>query len=292
MEITDTNSALNYLERIGYYRLSGYWYPFRERSSSTYVSDTFKQGSTFKNAVDLYVFDKKLRLLVLDGLERIEVALRVDISHTLGEKDPFAYLKPELFHKKFSVCVDERKGVSKHRSWLNKHEQLIDRSKEKFIDHYKKTYELPVAIWVACEVWDFGTLSMLFNGMKENDQDNICEKYGISNGRIFATWLRSLNYLRNICAHHSRLWNRNIIDQPRLPSKTQLHWIKSIENDNHAKARCFLLLKITHHLLRHINPRSSWTERMKTHLLEFPNLTHLELDLGSMGAQPNWHEDW
>ena len=90
-----------------------------------------------------------------------------------------------------------------------------------FIDHHKKKYGLPLPIWIASEVWDFGTLSHLFGGMREKEQDAIAERYGICNGCVFASWLRSLNYLRNVCAYHSRLWNRNMTDQPRKPANDE-----------------------------------------------------------------------
>lgn len=244
LTVTDRAKALEYLERIGYYRLSGYWYPFRQRSGlcilldeqggkpvkkkrrpTTIAFDEFRSGASFEDAVQLYVFDKKLRLLTMDALERIEIALRVDISHTLGKIDPFAYLKPELFHHKFGQDLNNGHGVTKHHDWLGQHARLINRSREEFIRHNKQKYGLPLAIWVACEVWDFGTMSQLYDGMRERDQDAISAKYGICSGRVFATWLRSLSYLRNVCAHHSRLWNRNIIDQPRLPPAEDVGWL-------------------------------------------------------------------
>ncbi|OZI37310.1 abortive phage resistance protein [Bordetella genomosp. 10] len=309
MVVTDGGRALDCLKRIGYYRLSGYWFAFRERSGplcmldehgrkpktvreERLVLDTFRAGTTFQDAVDLYVFDKKLRLLVLDALERVEVALRVDVSHTLGQLDRFAYLKPDLFHSEFSSDLDKASGVTRHHGWLGKHAQLIGRSKEEFVRHSLARYGLPLAIWVACEVWDFGTLSTLYNGMRESEQDAIAGRYGIGSGRIFATWLRSLNYLRNVCAHHSRLWNRNIVDQPKLPGATELPWVVPFETDVHARARCFLLLKITQHLLSVVNPRSSWAARMKAHLMMFPDLSHLGLNLGGMGAPVGWDADW
>jgi abortive infection bacteriophage resistance protein len=309
MAVTDRARALDYLERIGYYRLSGYWFAFRERSEplclldefgrkpkkvreERIALDAFRAGTTFQNAVDLYVFDKQLRLLVMDALERIEVALRVDVSHTLGQLDRFAYLKPELFHDEFSVKLDKDTGVTRHHEWLGKHAQLIGRSREEFVRHNRAKYGLPLAIWVACEVWDFGTLSTLFNGLREAEQDTIACQYGVSNGRVFATWLRSLNYLRNVCAHHSRLWNRNIVDQPKLPSSSEQAWVTPFEADAHARARCFLLLKITRHLLRVVNPRSSWADRMKAHLRAFPDLSHLGLNLAGLGAHCGWEADW
>nr|WP_273261255.1 Abi family protein [Lautropia mirabilis] len=331
--VTDPNLALQHLERIGYYRLSGYWYAFRERSAvacpldnnlrkpskvteTRITLDSFIPGASFHDAVALYIFDKKLRMLVMDAMERIEIALRVDISHTLGKLDPFAYLKPELLHEDFSIKLDSTRGVTEHHTWLGKHAQLISRSKEHFIDHNKERYGLPIAIWVACEVWDFGTLSKLFGGMRERDQDAIAQKYGIGNGRVFASWLRSLNHLRNICAHHGRLWNRNISDQPRLPNTrgsagpkahlststggeghTKQHlgnppWVKHFESDTHARARCYVLLIIVKHLLATICPNSSWPDRMKAHLDAFPPLDHVGLNLRGMGAPDDWQAIW
>lgn len=309
IRITDRQRALDNLERIGYYRLSGYWFAFRERSgpvvllddqgkkprkvrTDTLALDQFKPGATFLNAVDLYVFDKQLRLLTMDALERIEIALRVDLAHALGKLDKFAYLKPELFHPEFRDKLDKDSGVSRHHEWLGKHAQLISRSKEEFVRHNKTRYGLPLAIWVACEVWDFGTLSTLFSGMRESGQDLIAHQYGVGNGRIFASWLRSLNYLRNVCAHHSRLWNRNIVDQPRLPPAAEYRWLAPFESNLHARARCYLLLCITCHLLKVINPRSNWPQRMEAHLAAFPDLSHLGLNQAGMGASAGWELQW
>ena len=311
LAVTDHLKALEYLQRIGYYRLSGYWFPFRERSGpltlldergrkparpnkvETVALDDFRPGATFENAVRLYVFDKQLRLLVMDALERIEIALRVDVSHTLGQLDRFAYLDPALFHPEFSEKLHNSKGVTRHHEWLGKHARLINESKEEFVRHNKTRYGLPLAVWVACEVWDFGTLSRLYAGMRVDEQDAISARYGIHNGRIFATWLRSLNYLRNVCAHYSRLWNRNIVDQPKLPPATEVPWVAPFEDSGHLRARCFLLLRIARHLLQVVNPNSSWPERMKTHLQEdFPDLDHLGLNLAGMGAPDDWAAEW
>jgi abortive infection bacteriophage resistance protein len=310
MLVTDRAKALECLERIGYYRLSGYWFPFRERSGKccllnwrgekskkgrvdTLVFDVFKPGARFQLAVDLYVFDKQLRLLVMDALERIEIALRVDLAYSLGNLDRFAYLKPALFHAEFSEKLDRDSGVSRHHDWIGKQAQLVSRSKEEFVRHNKEKYGLPLAIWVACEVWDFGAMSTLFSGMREAEQDVVAIKYGVKNGRIFASWLRSLNYLRNVCAHHSRLWNRNIVEQPKLPPASEVSWVADFEGNDHAKARCFQLIRMTRHLLGVINPNSSWPERMKAHLLhEFPDLSHLGLNLQGMGAPEGWEAQW
>ena len=310
LAVTDRTKALESLKRIGYYRLSGYWHSFRERTGplvllgregrkparprkvETIALDSFKPGATLQDAVRLYVFDKQLRLLAVDALERIEIALRVEVAHTLGQHDPFAYLRPTLFHQDFSDKLDADSGLTRHHAWLAKQAQLINRSKEEFVCHNRRQYGLPLAIWVACEVWDFGTLSTLFAGMREADQDAIAAHYGVQNGRIFATWLRSLNYLRNVCAHHSRLWNRNIVDQPKFPPASALPWVAPFARDGHARARCFPLLCLLRHLLAVINPHSTWAKRLQAHLLAFPDLGHLDLDVAAMGAPADWLVNW
>ncbi|MDP2221567.1 MAG: Abi family protein [Hydrogenophaga sp.] len=298
--VSDRDKALRCLQRMGYYRLSGYWYAFRERSGpccllnkqrsgksqekgELLALDTFKYGATFQNAVDLYVFDKELRLLAMDALERVEIALRVDVSHTLGQLDPFAYLRPELFHSTFSHILNKDSGITRHHEWMSKHAQLILRSKEEFVSHNRSKYGFPLALWVACEVWDFGTLSTLFGGMREAKQDAIAARYGVSNGRVFASWLRSLNYLRNVCAHHSRLWNRNIVDQPRLPSVAEMPWVDPFAHSGHALARCFLLLRVLRQLLGVINPTSSWPSRMKERSGIVPRSESLGVEFGGYG---------
>ena len=137
-------------------------------------------------------------------------------------------------------------------------------------------------------------MSTLFAGMLEADQDAISRSYGIGNGRIFASWLRSLNYLRNVCAHHSRLWNRNVIDQPRLPPVSQVPWAEAFHADQHLQARPFLLLCLCQHLTKRINPRSTWGRRLKKLLdEEFPALEHVGFSLTAMGVDSGWRlREW
>ncbi|UUC91578.1 Abi family protein [Comamonas sp. C11] len=296
MDIGDPEKAAEYLERIGYYRLSGYWYDMRKwqpvqggRRGERLVLDQFKQGTCLRDVADLYVFDKRLRMLALDALERIEIALRVDLSHRLGQKGAFSYQDATLFHPNFAQ-VPKRSGRTQHEDWLSKHDELIRRSREKFIDHYRTKYGLPLAIWVACEVWDFGCMSVLFSGLASAEQDQIAQGYGlpVGSGQVFASWLRSLNYLRNVCAHHSRLWNRNVVDQPRLPRSGTVAVLDAFQGQPQLIARPFLLLCICHHLMQHINPRSSWSRRLHELLKEFPDLRHVGLTLQGMGVVPQW----
>ncbi len=287
----DETAALDYLERIGYYRLSGYWYPFRRLEFLTQTDgslaykrhDDFIAGSHFKHAAELYVFDKKLRLLALDALERIELAVRVDIAHLLGEKDIHAHENATLFNGHFSNKKN-KEGKTQHDIWLNKYQQCVRRARrEPFVSHYQEKYgQLP--IWVAIEIWDFGLMSKLFAGMKPQDQLIIAKKYGAENGKKFAGWLRSLNFIRNVSAHHSRLWNINILERSALVNDDNL-W-ESLNN-----ARPFFYFCIMQKVMQVICPNSTWSVRFSELLNEFPNMESGTVSLNDFGLIEGWN-DW
>lgn len=289
LEVTDEEAALNYLQRIGYYRLSAYLYPFRvfriQPNFELVKEDEFVANTHFSDAVNLYIFDKKLRQLMLDALERIEVALRVDIAYLLGERDTFAYKHIDQFHPTFAA----RHG--KHAAWLQKYENLLERSKEDFVKHYRRKHGPDLPIWVAVEVWDFGAMSQLFSMMKVPDQTRISAKYGVADFKVFSSWLRSLNYLRNLCAHHSRLWNRNVIDQPKLPKQGEISWCDHYFGKKDLISKPFLLVNIVAHLMSIICPATEWHDRLIQLLGEFPEIkSERKVSINDIGLQDGWKE--
>jgi abortive infection bacteriophage resistance protein len=300
MQVTDETAALSYLERIGYYRLSAYWYPFRvfryqqssvNQSITIIREDNFQPDTQFLDAVNLYIFDKHLRLLVGDALERIEVALRVDMAYLLGSRDLFAHHDINQFHPKFASQLGSS-GQPKFSDWQQKYTSLLGRSKEDFVKHYREKHGPNLPIWVAIEVWDFGLMSQLFSMMKVADQERIARKYGVQDWKVFQSWLRSLNYLRNLVAHHSRLWNRNVIDQPKLPQARAIPWCDSFIGKVDLQAKPFLLLAICRHMVKVVCPGTHWPERVKDHLNHFPDqyssCKRSILDMGVMDTWQNW----
>lgn len=289
MQIGDEILAMQYLSRIGYYRLSGYFYPFRKHTNNQSPSvsnrvqrrDDFENGVSFKDVVDLYIFDKKLRLLVIDALERIEIAMRFEIAYFLGEKDRLAYLKPRLFDQKFIRS-------NRYQTFIDNHNKCVSRSKEEFIKHHQnKGYDLP--IWVACEIWDFGMLSHLFAGMKPLEQTVIANKFGLQQGRELESWLKSLSILRNLCAHHSRVWNKGLAIKPIIPNNSSITWLNHFQTAQQ-HGRVFILLCVCTQMLKTICPNSSWRNRLIEHLKAFPAINHPEINLAVMGICNGWEE--
>ncbi len=295
LQITNDAKAIEYLRRIGYYRLSAYWYPLRElipvtdhasTATSCEPRDDFIPSAKFHDSVNLYIFDKKLRLLILDALERIEVALRVDISYLIGSKDPFGHTNPQLLHGNFVKRVDAHTNKTKYQVWLAKHDELTNRSKEDFVRHYKKKYGLPLPIWVSIELWDFGLLSTFYQGMKVDDKASIAMKYDITRWEIMESWLRCLNYIRNVVAHHGRLWNRNLVDQPKLPKQGEIPRFDSIIGKGGSISRVYVALCIIIHLMQYVCPDSKWPMRLGELLstlteIPFANIT-------DMGFPADW----
>ena len=292
LQVDEVASAIDYLERLGYYRLSGYWYPLRAIDKAASITqgkairlDTFMSGSRFEDVVQLYVFDKKLRLLALDALERIEMAVRVDVAYLLGQRDPLAYKNPSCLHGNFAkkiITHGADAGKTQHQLWLNKYNALLQRArKEAFVQHHIQQYgDLP--IWVAIEVWDFGQLSKLFAGMTFADQQHIAGIYGAPTGIAFAQWLRSLNFIRNVSAHHSRLWNISVPELSPVPNT----WPSALNN-----TKPFFYFCIMQQLLSVICPNSLWHQRLKDLLLnEFPKSENNLFALSDFGLFDGWNE--
>lgn len=301
MEIADYDNALHCLQTLGYYRLSAYWYPFRTFEASkacthknpAYIrKDEFYPNTQFSDAVDLYAFDKKLRLLTFEALECIEIAVRVDIAHLLGKRDIFAHHSIKEFHNGVANRLNRRSNKRRFDTWQEKYGTLVNRSKEDFVKHYRAKYGKELPIWVAVETWDFGAMSQLYAMMKVSDKAQIATKYGVE-WQVFESWLRSLNYLRNLVAHHSRVWNRNVIDQPKLPRKGLLNWCDSFIGNQQALARPFLLFAIVRHLLNVISSDSEWPLKLELHFEHFPaQCSDKKLNIRDIGVVSNWREWW
>ncbi|MDD3182659.1 MAG: Abi family protein [Alphaproteobacteria bacterium] len=294
MQVSDEGKATEFLQKIGYYRLSGYWYPFRKSrlvsdnngKPSVEVLDDFREGAEFHQSVDLYVFDKKLRILLLDALERIEIALRVDVAYNLGKLDPYAYRNSELLHGNFTKKTNPRTGKTEHTEWLERFDQLANRSHEDFIDHYNQTYDLPLPIWIAVELWDFGELSRFISGMRYSDLSQIALRYGIPRPDLLASWVRNMNLVRNICAHHGRIWNRSLADSAKMPKKGEIELLNHLAEDGYARYRLYGSVAIMGFLLRTINPTTTWGDRLMNLYTTFPKAPGI--NIGQTGFPENW----
>ena len=294
--ISDKQRAKAYLERIGYYRLSGYAYPFKVANHeilngkrSTTIGEKFKTGAEFKHIVDLYIFDKKLRLITLDAVERVEIGLRASIALSIGPYGAWAHREADFLDGKFSKRINPENGKTPHKVWLADIDKSFDRSKEEFAKHFRTKYpdDFP-PLWISTEVWDFGALSKFYSGLKFDDQRAIAAKYEISDPSIMQSWFRSINYVRNICAHHSRFWNRPLVNQCKFPSKGKIELLDHLSENHSIQTRIYGTLAAIRYLLRTINPTTTWSSRLHSVLCEFPAAPGISLR--HSGFPDNWQE--
>ncbi|PNK59661.1 Abi family protein [Psychrobacter sp. FDAARGOS_221] len=279
MIFEDKTDAIHILSQVNYYRLSGYWYPFRQLINNTRENNFYKD-TKFTDVLNIYNFDKKLRMLCLEALEVIEMSVRTNIAYNFGRISPVAHLDKNNFDQKF--VQGESKQIN-YESWLKKYKYQIRRSnKSPFIKHHIATYE-DLPIWVGVEVMDFGSLSVLYSGLKGRQKKQISQSYGVDNPNVFGSWLKSLNYIRNICAHHARLWNINI----DVVAKVDSRFLGLSSADN---KRLFFYLIMMKHLLAVIEPNSTWDRKVEDLFHKFPTPTNKAIKLNDIGFS-TW-QDW
>lgn len=273
------------ISQIGYYRLSGFSYPCREiaRDSNGKVIkqhgkpkrlDTFVANTRFSDVIDLYLFDKRLRLLLLDAIERIEIYLKTVISHEVGREDPLAYLKSEFINPKhLKDYVHSNNIRNEWFEWVNLQRNELSRCKEDSIFSHKKA-EKEIPIWVAVESWSFGRLSKYYEILKGKYQNKIAARVQVSNPQHLIRWLQELNTLRNRCAHHSRVWNQSSNNPLKFPDgiTPDGQFFSKLQFTDDQCKRVFSLIAICWYLVQRIGPSSDWIQHVISLLDEFPNV--------------------
>jgi len=248
MQIENAQSAEFYIKHLNYYRLAAYWLPFE----ADHATHTFQVGTSFDQVLNLYVFDRELRLLILDAIERIEVSVRAHWAYELSHRHgPHAHLDPGLARNQRHY----RLNLDKLRNEVSRAE-----SSEVFIRHFQRTYneELP-PVWASCEVMSMGLLSRWYSNLNpEGTRAAIAKSYKVSE-QILESWLHHLSTLRNICAHHSRLWNREFTVTPTIPDPAPRNLICQFVVPSR---KIYNSLVIILHLIDSIAPNHHWRKRL------------------------------
>ena len=264
--------AAHYLSNISYYRLRAYTYPFQD---NTQEEHPFVVPISFEDIIALYVFDRHLRLLVFDGIEKIEIALRTQIIYNFAlTHGSFWHLKPELY-----------RDAMRFANQLDSLQKEIDRSNETFIDHYKTKYTQPSEppCWMSLEVSSMGLLSKIFQNLKKgNEKKAVANHFGLTDPMILENWMHSFCNLRNICAHHGRIWNRRLV-KIKIPYNT-IH--PFIDNNTIYPNKLYATLCCIEYILQIISPQSTFKQRLKELMQNCPMKQEKE-----MGFPVNWHED-
>jgi abortive infection bacteriophage resistance protein len=273
MVIPDEARAEHYLNTISYYRLSGYMYPFLADKKL----HLYKKDVTFDDILNLYRFDRELRQLIFTTIEKIEIALRTQIINHFSKyfNDPFWYTNTTYFTD-MKKHTDLLKGIFDN---INR-----SRSNDVFIKHFYNSYNDPYPpVWITFETLSMGQLSILYsNTAKSPPRKTTADFFGVKE-LILISWLHSLVYVRNICAHHARLWNKDLRITVKLPKKTAHTWLSV---GNLTDRKIYVVLGIIIYMLDTISPHHTFRQKIKGLITKYPNT-----DIAAMGFPKDWLSD-
>lgn len=277
------------LRRLGYYRFSGYAHFFRTPGDDS----RFQPGLTFEQVLALATFDDELRMILLDGLQEVEVALRFHVGHRLGRRSAFAHRESgtlALEKTQWRVGADYATR-SQHAEWLRSYDEQERRSQEAFTLHFRRQYQSRLPVWVATEVMTFGSLTQLLDLMGQNDRKLIAARFGIMDARgegdpaHLSSWLDHLRHLRNLCAHHARVWNRTfdviMTVPPGVPEVAHLNALSTRKLYGSLTGLRFLIARI--------DPLSTWYARALDLITGFARRSGVRLQ--QMGFPPAWQSE-
>ncbi|MDE6287594.1 MAG: Abi family protein, partial [Muribaculaceae bacterium] len=253
------------LENISLFRIKSYLKPFRVSGERI-----FKPGANIEDAYSLYKFDSELRKMIYSEMEKIEISIRTQLSLIMGDEAGIYWFEDS----------SNFRDTNRHIGLLSNLEAELRRSDDDAIVEFQQKYsnKFPPS-WMSFEVSSFGTLSMIYRWLKAGHaRRKVAKFYGLTD-TVMESWLHSIVYTRNICAHHSRLWNRRLSINALVPRRTQLPFI-NIPADT---KRVYYIMSILLYFLQTINPHNTFATRFNALLAKYPNV-----DVSAMGFPSNW----
>lgn len=268
MVVDDPDRAERYLSHLNYYRLAAYWLPFEQ----DHPTHRFKPNTRFNTVLEHYIFDRELRLLVMDAIERVEVSLRTrwayHLSHTYG---PHVHLDAAI-HKQ---------GRWSHQDNVAALQEVVRRSSEVFIRHFDGYDEELPPLWAVCEIMTLGQLSKWYANLRySRDRNAIAAVYGLDEVNL-VSFLHHLSTVRNLCAHHSRLWNREFAFAWKRPLRKPADLHLNFHADG---KRLYNTLVMLAYLMDMINPHG-WKQRLNQLFTKHP-----EVSSRPMGFPDDWRD--
>jgi abortive infection bacteriophage resistance protein len=258
------------LSNISYYRLRAYTYPFQDNANTNHP---FIYSVSFEEIIDLYKFDRKLSQLIFTALEKIEIAVRTQIIYQWAITHGSHWqLIPSLY-----------RDPMKFANQINNLQTEINRSHETFIEHYKNKYTTPSEppSWMSLEVSSFGLLSQIFSNLKKgNEKMAVANHFGLNDISILENWMLCFSNIRNICAHHGRLWNRRLTAHIKFPTNPQNAFIT---NNRVYPYKLYAALCCIQYMLNTIIPINGF----KTDLVDLMKTCPLAQEK-EMGFPANW----
>lgn len=301
LTLPNRDRTIRYLRHIGYFRLSPYTIPFQHGGPDHLI----RAGTTFDDVLDLYVFDRALRLLVMDALERVEVAVRAALTDHMsttyedahwytsashfrdrGKHRGLLKIVGESVEKKLQAVAEPTGASAAEDTDQSEATSLVHRSA---LEHYVMTYsspELPPS-WLMVETLTIGQLTNAYKNLKRrSDRTAVAASIGLT-ATILESWMMTYVRVRNICAHHGRLWNVGLGVYPKIPSTPSIPWLAGEDAfPERSEKRLYPVLVSLQSILETVSPGSSWAIRLHQLISTRP-----EMNLRGMGIPDSWSDD-
>ena len=269
--INDRQKAQLYLESIGYYRLSAYMHPLLKTPKSLHQ---YKTGASFAKVMMLYRFDKKLRMVLFNEIEKIEIAIREAVMNMAAERTGDIYwLTNSSYFRNQTIFNNSMAMLSKE----------YERSTEDFIEHFKRTYTEPFPpAWILGELLPMGSVNMYYRNLKDKTlKKQIAKRFGL-HAPVLESWLSVLTLTRNACCHHARVWNKVNKIIPNDMKGMTMPWI-TIDAD---KRRIYYNICIIKYFLNIISPNNDMSDKINRLFEAFP-----EIDQKALGFTVGWENE-
>ena len=258
------------LKNIGYYRLKGYWWDMQLDNTQ----HVFKPYTYFEDVIERYHFDRQLKMILFDAIERIEISVRARMIYLLSiQHGGLWYLNPALFE----TVLHTKDGVTKttHLHTLDELQKEYNRSQEIFVINQQKKYpgQSPDA-WKIFETASMGTLSKLYKSLKLQlpEKAIIANEMGLNLFTELSSWLETITLVRNTIAHHSRLWSKNIPKRPVMqlnnPAKAWLSRPLQPAQMN----KPFAVISCMVYLCNHLNDSDDIKQKILSLIKSYPNV--------------------
>ena len=248
MALPNIEGAERTLNHVGFHRLSSYWKPF-ESPPGTGSGVLFKKGASFSEVLARYMFDQRLRSLLLEAFSYIEVSVRTNWAYQLAhsfQHGEFAHQKSMLFDQQYDKAnVQELQRTCRQSGLLR-------------ANNFQS-----LTVWDVLPAMSFGQLSKWYSTLVDRTiRQSISQTYGMDERTLVST-LRHLTKFRNICAHHERIWNRRISTGLRIPKRigTSIETANAFNRSDHDQGKLYNALVMTVHLMEVVTPNGDWTER-------------------------------
>lgn len=271
LHVEDIARTENYLRHIGYYRFSAYLYPLLATPKENHV---FKPGSTFNQALDMYRFDRHLRLLMFNEIEKIEVAVRSAIVNITSRETGNPFWMTD------SACFYDAKTFDKTKLLIDAE---LAKSREDFIEHFRNTYSDPYPpAWMLAEILPLGILTRIYDNIKSNQiRKKIAQEFSLG-VPVFNSWMTIITVARNNCGHHARVWNRTFALQVLTQRRMTQPWISISVNQRKA----YFSLCIIKYFLNIISPNNDMKAKIDALLSAYPSI-----DITAMGFPRGWESE-